>query len=78
MYSQFLKKPIALRRRSLVSLLRLVIYGAEHSLLSPAGRVTSRALLVGAFPEFGILLYFTLSYFSMLSAHFHENSCPFF
>lgn len=65
---------MASRRHSPVSLQGFVICGAEHSLLSPTGRVTSRALLVGMFFEFGILLYRILFHFSIHSTHFHANS----
>ena len=67
------KAPMASRRHSPVSLPGFVICGTEHSLLSPPGRVTSRALLVGVFCEFGILLYPILFHFSTLPTHFHAN-----
>ena len=63
------KAPIAMRRYSPVSLPGFVICGAEHLLLSPLGRVTSRALLVGVFCEFCILLYPILFHFSIHSTH---------
>ena len=63
------KAPMASRRHSPVNLPGSIIYGTEHSLLSPLGRVTSRALLVGVFCEFCILLYPILFHFSIHSTH---------
>ena len=65
-----------MRRHIPVSLPGFVICGAELSLRSPLGSVTSRALLADVFCDLGIILYIILSNFSTLSADFHVNIHP--